>query len=99
MNLFHCRLSQVKGAYFETVWHFHFVFQANELACLTGHSDKVLSVSANEKAQLCTSSIDRSIKLWSCDPQEQTSIGGHDAPITFVCNNPFTSGQLISGSR
>ncbi|XP_053406458.1 telomerase protein component 1-like [Mercenaria mercenaria] len=61
--------------------------QANELSCLTGHSDKVLSVASDNQGRLCTTSLDKSIKLWSCDQESQTVIGGHDAPVTFVCSN------------
>ena len=74
--------------------------QANELSCLTGHSDKVLSVASDNQGRLCTSSLDKTIKLWSCDKESQTPIGGHDAPVTFVCsNNRQGSPVILSGSR
>ena len=75
-------------------------FQANELACLTGHSDKVLSVASDTQGHLCSTSLDKSIKLWSPDPAEGTLIGCHDAPVTFVtsASDPGCTG-VLTGSR
>ena len=75
-------------------------FQANELACLTGHADKVLSVASDTQGRLCSSSLDKSIKLWSPDPTSGTLIGCHDAPVTFVTSLPDKSGGVVlTGSR
>ncbi|XP_052772400.1 telomerase protein component 1-like [Mya arenaria] len=74
------------------LWH---PLQANELSCLTGHSDKVLSVDTSSQGQLCTTSLDRSVRLWSYDTTSSPLIGCHDAPVTFVTADNY----ILSGSR
>ena len=77
-----------------------FILQANELACLTGHSDKVLSVASDTQGRLCSSSLDKSIKLWSPDSESSSLIGYHDAPVTFVtCLSDQPGGLVLTGSR
>lgn len=74
--------------------------QANELACLTGHSDRVLSVASDTQGHLCSSSLDKSIKLWSPDPSSGNLIGCHDSSVTFVTSLPDLSGGVVlTGSR
>ncbi|KAH3789680.1 hypothetical protein DPMN_167866, partial [Dreissena polymorpha] len=71
--------------------------QANELACLTGHSDRVLSVSTSRAGQLCTSSLDSSLRIWKYNNQSQHIVPGHNGAVTFVCAS--AAGKVLSGSR
>ncbi|KAL4232139.1 hypothetical protein ACF0H5_009714 [Mactra antiquata] len=74
--------------------------QANELASLTGHSDKVLSVASNNQGHVCTTSLDNSIKLWSCDQDANKLIDQHNAPVTFVSSRMIDgSSYVLTGSR
>ena len=60
-------------------------FQALELGCLTGHSDRVLSVACGSDANLIAScSLDRSVRLWQPSSAVPTSSGFHRAAVTAV---------------
>ncbi|KAK3603040.1 hypothetical protein CHS0354_037788 [Potamilus streckersoni] len=79
------------------VWH---PLQANELACLTGHCDKVTAIASDTTGHLCSASLDRSVKLWSPDLSHEHLLGSHDAPVTFVATAlDGSDAGLITGSR
>ncbi|XP_065187507.1 telomerase protein component 1-like [Sycon ciliatum] len=40
-------------------------FLGNELVCLTGHSDRVVSVTADKESGVVSSSLDRTVKRWT----------------------------------
>ena len=72
--------------------------QPSELACLTGHSDRVLSVSCGSDNTLCTSSLDNTIRVWK--PQLQVTadqVKGHDAEVTASCW-PSGGDFVVTGS-
>ncbi|XP_021378535.1 telomerase protein component 1-like [Mizuhopecten yessoensis] len=72
--------------------------QANEMANLTGHSDRVVSVAANKDGHLCTTSLDKAIRLWEPQLSTETATDVHNAPVTFVETSPDKS-LLLTGSR
>ena len=72
-------------------------FQANELANMTGHSDKVVSVASDTHGNLCTSSLDKSVKLWKPQLTSERSDLGHDTQVTFCIGS--TEQLLLTGSR
>ena len=41
--------------------------QSNELHCLTGHTDKIVSLSFGTDNIVCSGSLDYKIKLWKID--------------------------------
>ena len=56
----------------------------NELTSLSGHSDRVLSVACAPNGTVCTSSTDKTVKLWKPQLDATTTPGCHDAPVTAV---------------
>ncbi|XP_033757244.1 LOW QUALITY PROTEIN: telomerase protein component 1-like [Pecten maximus] len=72
--------------------------QANEMASLTGHSDRVVSVAANKDGHLCTTSLDKAIRLWEPQLSTESATGVHNAPVTVVETSPDKS-ILLTGSR
>lgn len=72
--------------------------QAHELANMTGHDDRVLSVASDAHGKLCTSSLDKSVRLWAPHLSTKTAETGHNGPVTFV--QCIQSGLgLLTGSR
>lgn len=82
--------------------------QANTLATLMGHSDRLLSVAVDKHNTLVSCSLDLSTKVWhprlSTLPQGDESKsslkienGKHDGSVTFVAMSTF--GFAVSGSR
>lgn len=72
--------------------------QANEMAGLTGHSDRVVSVAADKDGRLCTTSLDKAIRLWEPQLSTEAATDVHNAPVTFVETSPDKS-ILLTGSR
>ncbi|KAK3095524.1 hypothetical protein FSP39_015646 [Pinctada imbricata] len=72
--------------------------QANELANLTGHSDRVISVAADTHGNICTTSLDKSVKLWKPELKPDRTQHGHNAEITFCVCSPHKD-VLLTGSR
>ncbi|XP_064629950.1 telomerase protein component 1-like [Lineus longissimus] len=72
--------------------------EANELACLTGHSDRVVSVDVAPDGKICTSSLDKSVKVWSPKLTQQSSHAAHEMEITCMkyCSQ---TGTIVTGSR
>ena len=61
------------------------LFQANVLASLTGHSDRVLAVAANKEGRLATAGLDRSLRLWAPSLASQEKMTGrHEVEVTCV---------------
>lgn len=77
---------------------FFFHFQAHELANMTGHDDRVLSVASDAQGKLCTSSLDKSVRLWAPHLSTETAETGHNGSVTFVQCIENGDG-LITGSR
>ena len=82
--------------------------QANTLATLTGHSDRLLSVAVGEQNSLVSCSLDCSTRIWhprlsslpqSDEPRNaiKADSGKHDGPVTFVAMG--SGGVAVSGSR
>ncbi|KAH9524948.1 hypothetical protein Btru_028330 [Bulinus truncatus] len=70
--------------------------QANSLACLTGHSDRVLSVDIDQHRHIASTSLDCSVRLWQPTFKDETRSQRHDSPVTFIS----VAGNLaLSGSR
>ena len=65
---------------------------------MTGHDDRVLSVASDTQGRLCTSSLDKSVRLWSPQLSTKTADTGHNGSVTFVECIDNGSG-LITGSR
>ncbi|XP_077996822.1 telomerase protein component 1-like [Glandiceps talaboti] len=71
----------------------------NELASLTGHSDRVLGVAmTTDGRQIITTSMDKSIKLWSPNLTMSTTFASHNSE---VCNVAFSPNGVfvVSASR
>lgn len=81
------------GTFFE-----YYLFQANELASMTGHDDRVLSVASDSHGNLCTSSLDKSVRLWKPTLSSKTENLCHDDQVNFtsVSRNGI---YLLTGSR
>ena len=61
------------------------LFQANTLACLTGHSDRVLAVAADKEGRLATAGLDRSLRLWAPSLARNMKVTGqHEVEVTSV---------------
>ncbi|KAJ8317249.1 hypothetical protein KUTeg_005153 [Tegillarca granosa] len=71
---------------------------ANEIANLQGHADKVISVASDSAGQVCSSSLDKSVKLWHPELTEDTSESGHNAEVTFTVSS-LDDGIILTGSR
>ena len=87
---------------------FYHTLQANTLATLMGHSDRLLSVAVDKNNSVVSSSLDCSTKVWhprlSTSPQDnepknsiKTENSKHDGPVTFVAMS--ICGMAVSGSR
>lgn len=72
--------------------------QANEIANLQGHADKVISVASDSAGQVCSSSLDKSVKLWRPELTTATSESGHNGEVTFTVCSPDNS-IILTGSR
>jgi telomerase protein component 1 len=61
---------------------------SNELSCLTGHTDKVLSLVCSCDGIICSSSLDHTVKLWKLETGSLngsvTTSDHHDAEVTAV---------------
>ena len=65
---------------------------------MTGHDDRVLSVASDMQGKLCTSSLDKSVRLWAPQLSTKTSDTGHNGSVTFVeCIED--GNRLVTGSR
>ncbi|XP_012935535.1 telomerase protein component 1 [Aplysia californica] len=72
--------------------------QAYSLACLTGHSDRVLAVAGDRNGQVTSCSLDKSVRVWRPRLEDSLDLSKHDGPVTFVASS--VNGELIiSGSR
>ena len=68
-----------------------------QLETLTGHSDRVNSVSVSPNGKLIVSaSDDRTVKLWSHDGQLLQTLKGHNAKVLSVSFSPKSN--LIASS-
>ena len=74
------------------------VTQSDQLACLTGHSDRVVSVACSSKGVICTTALDCTIKLWQPHLVAVDESIGHDAEVTSVACSP-DGAWAVSGSR
>ena len=72
--------------------------QANELACLMGHSDRVLSVSSDKSGNVVSCSLDKSIRLWAPQLSNVKVTGHHDAEVTFAVTS-IDGSTVLTGSR
>lgn len=77
--------------------------QSNELACLSGHTDKVISLSCTGDGLVCSGSLDQQVKLWKLDSISSNQINParhywHDGEVTSVVLSPDGS-LLASASR
>ncbi|XP_055874450.1 telomerase protein component 1-like isoform X1 [Biomphalaria glabrata] len=70
--------------------------QANSLACLTGHSNRVLSVDIDKHCHIASSSLDHSVRLWQPSFIKVNSSVKHDSPVTFLS---VLGNLALSGSR
>ena len=61
-------------------------FQGNELASLTGHSDRVVSAAVSNKGCLVTGSLDNTVRIWNIH-DGSTIPGSHNAPVSAVASN------------
>ena len=75
-----------------------FTFQANEMANMTGHAKKVISVAADDQGKIFSSSLDKSVKLWQPQLSLETANQRHDDIVTFTVVSPDLS-ILSTGSR
>ena len=61
------------------------VLQANTLASLSGHSDRVLAVAADTQGRVVTAGLDRSLRLWSPHLHSDLKISGqHNVEVTSL---------------
>jgi len=69
--------------------------QSNELCCLTGHSDKVLSVTCTSDGTVCSSSLDGTLRLWKPNT-DSASVDArcHNAEVTSVASTG--DGQMLA---
>lgn len=81
------------GTFFE-----YCLFQANELASMTGHDDRVLSVASDSHGNLCTSSLDKSVRLWKPTLSSKTENLCHDDQVNFTSVSR-NGNYLLTGSR
>lgn len=65
---------------------------------MSGHDDRVLSVSSDAQGKLCTSSLDKSVRLWAPELSTTPSDAGHNGSVTFVSCIDNGAG-LLTGSR
>ncbi len=72
--------------------------QPNELACLMGHSDRVVSVTCGANNTICTGSADRTVKVWRPDLEEAYTPRGHNAPVTATCWPDRCNRYVLTGS-
>ena len=81
-------------------------FLPNEVATLTGHSDRVLSVATTLNNQVLSSSLDCSLRTWKVPVPasgltEVSSSSGHDGAITSLSGLAAGEGDsfILSGGR
>lgn len=74
------------------------LFQANELASMTGHDDRVLSVASDSHGNLCTSSLDKSVRLWKPTLSSKTENLCHGDQVNFTSVSK-NGNYLLTGSR
>jgi len=81
-------------------------FLPNEVASLTGHSDRVLSVATTLNNQILSSSLDCSLRTWKipAPASELTAISssrGHDGPVTSLSGLAANENEsfILSGGR
>lgn len=67
------------------------------MASLTGHSDRVLSVTADSQGQVASCSLDKTVRVWKPKLQDSLDVSKHDAPVTFVTST--NADLIISGSE
>ncbi|XP_064601394.1 LOW QUALITY PROTEIN: telomerase protein component 1-like [Liolophura sinensis] len=72
--------------------------QANEVTCLTGHSDRVVSLDCFKSGTICTSSLDKSVKLWAGQVRSGDVIGQHNGEVTCVASS-WDEALVATGSR
>ena len=61
------------------------LFQANTVACLTGHSDRVLAVAADKEGRVASAGLDRSLRLWAPGATSRLDLSGqHQVEVTCV---------------
>lgn len=68
------------------------------MMCLTGHSDRVISLACSKSGRICTSSLDRSVKLWAEDVTSGDVIGHHNGEVTCVTSS-WDKAVVVTGSR
>jgi len=72
--------------------------QSNELCCLTGHSDKVVTVACTSDGKVCSGSLDGTIRLWKPDTHAASADQFHNAEVTSIVSSE--DGRLLAtGSR
>jgi hypothetical protein len=68
------------------------------LACLTGHSDRVLAVCADSQGHLLSAALDRSLRMWKPTLTPVTMDGQHQVEITTVTAG-FDGSRVLSTDR
>ena len=65
-----------------------------------GHSDRVISVACGGGAgdTICTSSNDKTVKVWKPNLEMSETVKGHDAPITATCWPESSGDYAVTGS-
>lgn len=65
---------------------------------MTGHDDRVLSVASDSHGNLCTSSLDKSVRLWKPTLSSKTENLCHDDQVNFTSVSR-NGNYLLTGSR
>lgn len=65
---------------------------------MTGHDDRVLSVASDSHGNLCTSSLDKSVRLWKPTLSSKTENLCHDDQVNFTSVSR-DGNYLLTGSR